>query len=82
MYALPFRITPDLISDYAAGRLDRKDAAIVEALMSRHKGVAAAVSEARQLNSRMGRYFAQRGQQRRDHDRGLSGRVCISQGAQ
>lgn len=78
MYALPPRITPDLISDYAAGRLDRKEAAMVEAIMSHHQGVAAAVSEARQLNSRMGRYFSRRGQPGRDRDSDLSGNVSFS----
>lgn len=54
-------ITPDLISDYAAGRLDVRDADMIESAMSRNDDVAAAVTAARKLNSRMGRYFSQRG---------------------
>lgn len=78
MYALPPRITPDLISDYVAGRLDPQEAAMIETYMSQHKSVAAAVSRARQVNSRMGRYFSQRNQQHRDRNAGLNGRIRYS----
>lgn len=54
-------ITPDLISDYVAGRLDSRDADMIESAMSRNGEIAAAVTAARKLNSRIGRYFAQRG---------------------
>lgn len=60
MSALSSRITPDLISDYVAGRLDARDAAMIESIMDRHESVAVAVSAARQLNARMGRFFVGR----------------------
>jgi anti-sigma factor RsiW len=66
MSALHPRITPDLISDYVAGRLDAPEAAAIESIMARHEAVAAAVTAARKINSRMGRYFSQRLQQCRD----------------
>lgn len=59
------QITPDLISDYAAGRLDGREADLIESAMSRNGEIAAAVTAARKLNSRIGRYFAQRGPQDR-----------------
>jgi len=65
MYALPSCITPELISDYAAGRLDARDAAMIEGIMDQHESVAAAVSAARQLNVRMDRYFRGRSRRRR-----------------
>jgi anti-sigma factor RsiW len=59
MYAaLHSRITPELISDYVAGRLDARDAAMIERIMGRHESVAEAVSAARQVNARMGRFFS------------------------
>ncbi len=66
MSALPARITPDLISDYVAGRLDAPEAAMVESFMNQHQAVAAAVIAARQLNSRVGLYFSRRGHQHRN----------------
>ena len=60
MSASPVRITQDLISDYAAGRLDAYEAARVEKVVASHKSVAAAVKAARQLNSRIGRYLSHR----------------------
>ena len=59
------RITPDLISDYVAGRLDAREADLIENAMSRNRDIAAAVAAARKLNSRIGRYFSQRGPQGR-----------------
>lgn len=58
-------ITPDLIIDYAAGRLDAREADRIEAIMSRDDAIAEAVAAARQLNSRIGRYLSQRGPQGR-----------------
>ena len=59
MYAaLRSRITPEMISDYVAGRLDARDAAMIERIMGRHESVADAVSAARQVNARMGRFFS------------------------
>ncbi len=55
------QITPDMIVDYAAGRLDSRDADMIENAMARNGTIAAAVTQARQLNSRIGRYFSQRG---------------------
>lgn len=57
MYALPSRITSELISDYVAGRLDARDAAMIECIMSRHESIASAVAAARRLDARMARYF-------------------------
>ena len=51
-------ITPDLISDYVAHKLDDEDARIVEEAIERNDGIAAAVATARQVNSRMARSFA------------------------
>jgi len=61
MNPVAHQITPDLISDYVAGRLDARDADMIENAMSRNNEIAAAVTAARKLNSRIGRYFAQRG---------------------
>jgi len=58
-------ITPDLIVDYAAGRLDAREADRIEAIMSRDGSIAEAVAAARQLNSRIGRYLSRRGPQGR-----------------
>ena len=44
MYALPTRITPELISDYVAGRLDAPDAATIECIMRKHESIASAVA--------------------------------------
>jgi len=57
------QITPDMIIDYAAGRLDDRDADLIETAMLRNGAIAAAVTQARQLNSRIGRYFSRRGGQ-------------------
>ena len=51
-------ITPDLISDYVADKLDDEDARIVEKAIERNDEIAAAVAIARQVNSRMARSFA------------------------
>lgn len=58
MYAAcPPRITPELISDYVAGRPDARDAAMIESIIGQHESVAVAVSAARQVKQRMGRFF-------------------------
>ena len=51
-------ISPDLISDYVADRLDDEDARIVKEAIERNDGIAAAVATARQVKSRMARSFA------------------------
>ena len=51
-------ITPDLISDYVADRLDDDDARVVEEAIDHNDRIAAAVATARQVNSRMARSFA------------------------
>ena len=51
-------ITPDLISDYVADRLDHDDARVVEEAIEHNDGIAAAVATARHVNSRMVRSFA------------------------
>jgi anti-sigma factor RsiW len=48
-------ISPDLISDYVAGRLDPEDAELVEAAVVQDREVAAAVRAANRLASRMHR---------------------------
>ena len=65
MNPVAHRITPDLISDYVAGRLDARETDLIENAMSRNRDIAAAVAAARKLNSRIGRYFSQRGSQSR-----------------
>ncbi|HEX7074194.1 MAG TPA: hypothetical protein VF226_09155 [Hyphomicrobiaceae bacterium] len=65
MTPVPCQITPDMIVDYAAGRLDDRDADVIETAMSQNGAVAAAVTRARQLNSRIGRYFSRRDHQNR-----------------
>ena len=55
---LPSKITPDLISDYVAGRLDADDAHVVEEALEHDKAVATAVAAARKVKSRMARSFA------------------------
>lgn len=65
MNPVAHRITPDLISDYVAGRLDAREADLIENAMSRNRDIAAAVAAARKLNSRIGRYFSQRSSQGR-----------------
>ena len=51
------RITPDLKSDYVAGRLDARDAAMIERIMARHESIAKDVRNAQRLNAKMGRFF-------------------------
>ena len=52
------RITPDLISDYVADKLDDEDVRVVEEAIEHNDGIAAAVATAHQVNSRMARLFA------------------------
>ena len=47
------KITAELISDYAAGRLDVEDVQIVEEAINRDEDVAAAVAAARRVDARM-----------------------------
>ncbi len=58
MYALAPRLTAGLISDYVAGRLDSREAARIEEIVSQ---LAAAVAAARHVDSRMARFFSHRG---------------------
>ena len=51
-------ITPDLISDYVADKLDDDDARVIEEAIEHNDEIAAAVATARQVNSRMARSFA------------------------
>ena len=46
-------ITTELISDYAAGRLDVQDVRVIEAAIDHDKAIATAVAAARQVNARM-----------------------------
>ena len=47
------KIAAELISDYAAGRLDVEDVQIVEEAINRDEDVAAAVAAARRVDARM-----------------------------
>jgi anti-sigma factor RsiW len=47
------KITAELISDYAAGRLDVEEVQVMEAASNRDEDVAAAVAAARRLDARM-----------------------------
>jgi anti-sigma-K factor RskA len=47
------KITAELISDYAAGRLDVEDVQIVEEAINRDEDVAAAVAAARRVDAPM-----------------------------
>lgn len=46
-------ISTELISDYAAGRLDAKDVRVIEEAIGRDEAIATAVAAARRVNSRM-----------------------------
>ena len=46
-------ISTELISDYAASRLDAKDVLVIEEAISRDEAIATAVAAARRVNSRM-----------------------------
>ena len=46
-------ITTELISDYAAGRLDPEDVRVIEEAITRDEAAATAVAAARKVNSRM-----------------------------
>ena len=54
----PCRITPDLISDYVADRLDDEDARGIEEAIEHNDEIATAVAAARQVNARVARSFA------------------------
>ena len=58
MLSLPSKITPDLISDFVANRLDAEDARVIEEAIEHDDKIAAAVAAARQVNSRMARSIA------------------------
>jgi anti-sigma factor RsiW len=47
------KITAELISDYAAGRLDVEEVQVMEEASNRDEDVAAAVAAARRLDARM-----------------------------
>jgi anti-sigma-K factor RskA len=51
-------ITTELISDYAAGRLDAEDAKIVEETIKHDEAIATAVAAAHQVNLRMNAWLA------------------------
>lgn len=53
-------ITTELISDYAAGRLDAEDVRVVEEAMDHDAAIATAIAAARQVNSRMTKSLARR----------------------
>jgi anti-sigma-K factor RskA len=46
-------ITTELISDYAAGRLDVEDVRVIEAAIDHDQAIATAVAAARRVNARM-----------------------------
>jgi anti-sigma factor RsiW len=46
-------ITAELISDYAAGRLDPEDVRVIEEAIGRDEAIATAVAAARKVNCRM-----------------------------
>ena len=58
MPSLPSKITPELISDFVASRLDAEDARVIEEAIEHDDGIATAVAAARQVNSRMTRSIA------------------------
>ena len=51
-------ITTELISDYAAGRLDAEDARVIEETIKHDEVIATAVAAARQVNLRMNTWLA------------------------
>ena len=53
--------TTELISDYAADRLDAADAWLIEAAIEKDDAIAASVADARRLNSRMTIWLRQSG---------------------
>lgn len=53
-------ITTELISDYAAGRLEAEDVRVIEEAIGRDEAIATAVAAARKVNSRMTISFARR----------------------
>jgi len=51
-------ITTELISDYAAGRLEAEDVRVIEEAIGRDEAIATAIAAARKVNSRMIKSFA------------------------
>ncbi len=51
-------ITTQLISDFAAGRLDAEDAQVIQEAVNHDEVIAAAVADARRVGSRMNLWFA------------------------
>lgn len=51
-------VTTELISDYAAGRLDPEDVRVIEEAIDGDEAIAAAVAAARKVNSRMTKSLA------------------------
>jgi hypothetical protein len=54
----PSNITTELLSDFAAGRLDPQDAQVIQDAINHDEVVAAAVADARRVNSRMNLWLA------------------------
>ncbi len=51
-------IATELISDFAAGRLDAEDAQIIQEAITHDEVIATAVADARRVGSRMNLWFA------------------------
>ncbi len=51
-------ITTELISDFAAGRLDVEDAQVIQEAINHDEVIATAVADARRVNSQMNLWFA------------------------
>ncbi|MGO9547647.1 MAG: hypothetical protein ACLPPF_23000 [Rhodomicrobium sp.] len=51
-------ITIELISDFAAGRLDAEDAQVIQEAINHDEAVAAAAADACRVNSQMNLWFA------------------------
>jgi len=54
----PSNITTELLSDFAAGRLDPEDAQVIQDAINHDEVVATAVADARRVNSRMNLWLA------------------------
>ena len=80
--------TTELISDYAAGRLDTEDARVIEETIKHDEAIATAVAAARKVDSRMTSSLARRVAGHRTHAleaQAITGRqvgpvACISIG--
>jgi len=54
----PSNITTELISDFAAGRLDAEDAQVIQEAINHDDVIATAVADARRVDSRMNLWLA------------------------